>query len=69
LSDVALLSDVLKLTGDRTKDPGDDDTLHALPSRVVDGTDIGENVVGKVVAIQGEHNMIAPAGVSYRRRV
>jgi hypothetical protein len=34
--DVALLGDVLKLTGDSVEDPGDQDALHALPSRVVD---------------------------------
>jgi hypothetical protein len=68
-SDVALIEDVQKLTGNRAEDPGDDDALHALPGRVIDGRGIGENVVGEVVALQGEQNLIAPAGVACRRRV
>jgi hypothetical protein len=35
--DAVLLGDVLKLAGDRADDPGEDDTLHAFPGRVIDG--------------------------------
>jgi hypothetical protein len=38
--DAVLLGNVMKLTGDRAKDPGADDTLHVLPSRVIDGRGI-----------------------------
>jgi hypothetical protein len=67
--DATLLGDVLKLTGDRAKDSGDDDALHALPSRVVDRRGIRENVVSKVIALQGEQNLITLVGVACRRRV
>jgi hypothetical protein len=68
-SDVALLDDVLKLIGDHTKDPGDDDALHALPSRIVDGRGIVENVVTEVAGLQGEQNLIAPVVVACRRMI
>jgi hypothetical protein len=64
-----LLGDFLKLTNDCAEDTREDDTLHMLPRRVVDGKSIRENVVGKVIALQGEQNLIAPVGVYYRRRV
>jgi hypothetical protein len=50
-SDAALLGNVLKLTDDRTEDPENDDALNALPSWVIDGRGIGENVVGEVAAL------------------
>jgi hypothetical protein len=53
-SNAKLLDDVLKLIGDRAKDPREDNTLHAHPSRVVDGRGIGEDVVGEVIALQNE---------------
>jgi hypothetical protein len=49
-----LLGDFLKLTNDCVEDTREDDTLHMLPRRVVDGKSIRENVVGKVIALQGE---------------
>jgi hypothetical protein len=39
----ALLGDVLKLAVDRAKDLGDDDALHTLPRRVVDGRNNGDH--------------------------
>jgi hypothetical protein len=54
-----LLCDVMKLTDDRDVDLGDDDTLHVLPGRVIDGRGIRENVVSEVIALQGEQNLIA----------
>jgi hypothetical protein len=45
-SDAALLGNVLKLADDRTEDPE-----NALPSWVIDGRGIGENVVGEVAAL------------------
>jgi hypothetical protein len=38
-------------------------------SVTVDGRGIEEDVVGKVIELQGEQNLIAPAGVAYRRRI
>jgi hypothetical protein len=46
-----LLGDVLKLTGDRAKDPGEDNTLCTLPSKVVDGWGIREDGVGDAVGL------------------
>jgi hypothetical protein len=51
LSGVVLLGDVLKLTGDRAKDPGEDDGLYAIPGKVVYERGIGEDVVGMFVAL------------------
>jgi hypothetical protein len=67
--DVVLLGNVLKFTGYHDEDLGADDTLHALPSRVIDRRGIGEDVVGEVIALQGEQNLIALAGVACRRRI
>jgi hypothetical protein len=52
--DAMLLGDVLKLTGDRAKDPGEDDSLHVIPGRDIDGRSVGEDVVGEFIALQGE---------------
>jgi hypothetical protein len=49
--DVVLLGDVLKLTGDRAKDPGEDNTLCTLPSKVVDRWGIREDGVGDAVGL------------------
>jgi hypothetical protein len=67
--DTMLLGDVLKLTGDHAKDLGEDDTIHALPGRVIDGRGIREDVVGEIVVLQGEQNLIALAGIACRRRI
>jgi hypothetical protein len=67
--DVVLLGDVLKFTGDHDKDPGEDDNLHAVSGRVVDGRSMGVDVVGEFVALQGDQNLIMPAGVAYRGRI
>jgi hypothetical protein len=40
-----LLGDAMKLAGDHAEDPGEDNTLHVLPGRVVDGRGIKEDVV------------------------
>jgi hypothetical protein len=53
--DAALLSDVLKLAGDSVEDPGDDDALYVLPSKVVDGGI--------------KENLIVPADVACRRMI
>jgi hypothetical protein len=50
-SDATLLGDVLKFVDDRAEDLGDDEALHALPSRVIDGRGIRETVVSEVVAL------------------
>jgi hypothetical protein len=49
-----LLDDVLKLGSDRAEDPGEDDSLHALPSKVVDERGIREDVICEVIALQNE---------------
>jgi hypothetical protein len=67
--DAVLLGDVPKLTGDRAQDPGEDDSLHAVPGKVIDRRSIGEDVVGEFIALQGEQNLIVLAGVAYRRRI
>jgi hypothetical protein len=67
--DITLVGDVLKVASDRAKDPRDGDALHVLPSRVVDGRGIRESMVGEVVAFQVERNLIAPAGIAWRRRI
>jgi hypothetical protein len=59
----------MKLVSDRIEDPREDDHLHAILGRVVDRRSIGEDVVGEFIAIQGEQNLIAPAGVACRRRI
>jgi hypothetical protein len=40
-----------------------------LPSRVVDKRGIEKNVVGEVVVLQGEQNLIVPVGVAYKRGI
>jgi hypothetical protein len=67
--DVVLLNDVLKFTGDHVEDSGEDDSLCAIPGRVVDGWSVGEDVVGEFVALQDEQNLIAPLGVACRSRI
>jgi hypothetical protein len=67
--DAVLLGNVLKLVGDRAEDPGEDDSLYAVPGRVVDGRIIGEDMVGEIIALLSEQNLIAPAGVGCRRRI
>jgi hypothetical protein len=47
--DVVVLGDVLKLVGDRAEYPGEDDDLHEVPGRVVEGWSIGENVIDEFV--------------------
>jgi hypothetical protein len=68
-SDAVLLGDVLKLTSDRAEDPRLDDNLHAIPGRVIDGRSVGEDVVDEFVVLQGEQNLIVPAGVACKRRI
>jgi hypothetical protein len=62
--DTTLLVDALKLAGDHVEDLGDDNALHVLPCWVVDGRGIEENVVSQIIALQGEQNLIAPAGIA-----
>jgi hypothetical protein len=64
--DVMLLGDVLTLTGDRAEDLGDDDALHMLLSKDIDGKGIRENVVGEIIALQGQQNLISPVCVGCR---
>jgi hypothetical protein len=66
---VVLLKDVLKLIDDRVEDPGENDALHALSSRVIHGRGIREDVVDEVVVLQGEQNQIMLGGVAYRGRI
>jgi hypothetical protein len=56
--DAVLVGNVLMLISNCAEDPGDDDALHALPSRAVDRRGIRENVVGVVITLQGEHGSI-----------
>jgi hypothetical protein len=67
--DILLLGDVLELTGDHADDLGEDDSLHVVPGRVIDGRSIGEDVVGKFVVLQGEQQLIASVGVACRGRI
>jgi hypothetical protein len=67
--DVVLLGDVLTLTGDRAEDLGDDDALHTLLSKDIDDKGIRENVVGEVIALQGQQHVISPVCVGCRRSV
>jgi hypothetical protein len=43
--DAVLLGDVLKLISDCAKNPGEDDSLHAILGRVVDERSVEEDVV------------------------
>jgi hypothetical protein len=52
--DITLVGDVLKVASDHAKDPRDDDALHVLPSRVIDGRGIRESMVSKVIVFQVE---------------
>jgi hypothetical protein len=67
--DAVLLGNVLKLTTDHTEDSRDDGAFHVLPSRVVDKRGIKKNIVGEVVVLQGEQNLIVPVGVAYKRGI
>jgi hypothetical protein len=67
--DVVLLGNLLKLPGDRDEDLGEDDGLHAIPGRVVDGRRTGEDMVDGFVVPQGEQNLITPASVTCRREI
>jgi hypothetical protein len=67
--DIMLFGNVLKLAVDRAENAGEEDTLHVLPRRVVDGRGIRENVASEVITLQGEQNLIMPVGVACRRRV
>jgi hypothetical protein len=49
--DVMLLGNVLKLANDRAENPGEDDDLHALPGRIIDGRSIREDVVGEFIVL------------------
>jgi hypothetical protein len=64
---ITLIGIVLQLAGDRAKDPREDDYLHVPPRRIVSRGGIRENVVGEVIALQSEEDLIAPAGVACRR--
>jgi hypothetical protein len=67
--DAMLRGDVLKLASDRAEDLGEDATLHALPGTAINGRGIAEDVVGKVIALQGEQNLIVLAGMACRGRI
>jgi hypothetical protein len=64
-----LLGNVLKLVGDHAKDLGEDDSLHAILGRVIDGRSIKEDVVNEFIALQGEQNMVVLPGVACRSRI
>jgi hypothetical protein len=49
--DAMLLGDVRKLAGDRAKDPGEDDSVHAILGRAIDKKSVGEDMVAKFVAL------------------
>jgi hypothetical protein len=49
--DAVLLGEVLKLAGDCAKDLREDNGLHAIQGRVIDGRRIGEDVVDEFVAL------------------
>jgi hypothetical protein len=53
--DAMLLGNVLKLVGYRAEDPGDDDALYVLSSRVI--------------VLQDEQNLITPTSVACIRRI
>jgi hypothetical protein len=59
-----LHGDVLKVIDDHNEDPREDDDLHVIPGRVIDGRSVGEDVVNEFVALQGEKNLITPASVA-----
>jgi hypothetical protein len=63
---IVLLGDVLKLVDDHAEDTREDDALHVLPGRVIDGRGIREDMVGEVIVLEGEQNLIAPAGIACR---
>jgi hypothetical protein len=67
--DSMLFGDVLKLAVDCAENAGEEDALHVLPRRVIDGRGIKENVVSEVIALQGEKNLIMPAGIACTRMV
>jgi hypothetical protein len=49
--DTMLLGDALKLASDHAEDQGEDDGLHAIPGRVIDGRSIREDVVDEFIAL------------------
>jgi hypothetical protein len=67
--DTMLFGNVLKLAVDRAKNAGEEDTLHVLPRRIVDGRGMRENVASEVITLQGEQNLIMSVGVACRRRI
>jgi hypothetical protein len=66
---VVLLGDVLKLTGDHAEDPKEDDGLHAITGKIVDGRCVVEDMVDEFVVLQGEQNLIVPPGIACRSRI
>jgi hypothetical protein len=51
------------------EDPGDDDAVHPFPGWIVGKRSVEEDVGVEFVVLEGEHHLIAPAGVVRRRGV
>jgi len=60
---VALVDDVQKVGGDGVEEPGDDNTVHPGPCRVVEARDVTEDVVLQLESAEDEEDVAAPLAV------
>jgi hypothetical protein len=61
--DATFSGDVLKVDADGAENPGDDNVVHLFSGWIVGRRSVEEDMGGKFVALEGEHHLIAPAGV------
>jgi hypothetical protein len=67
--DAMFPGDVLKVDADGVENPGDDNVVHPFSGRIVGRRSVEEDMGGEFVALEGEHHLIAPAGVVHGRGV
>jgi len=60
---VVLVDDVQEVGGDGVEDPGQDDTVHARPCRIVGAGNVAEDVLLQREAAEDEENIATPLGV------
>jgi hypothetical protein len=60
---VVLVDDVQQVSGDGVENPGEDDTVHARPRRIVGAGGVAEDVIFQCEAAQDEENIATPFGV------
>jgi hypothetical protein len=63
------MDDIQEVAGDGVEDPGDDHEVHASPGRIVEATDIAEDVVSQREPTEDEEDIAAPLGVVGRLEI